>query len=229
MAGWPDCATAAARPRCPGQRSPAPRHRTGSPSAPAPASAPPEEATIAASVPPGETTIPASAPPGEATIPAADLILIDVPTQTLTLLSAGAVCARWVVSTARHGVGERAGSECTPRGRHRVGMKIGAGAPLHAVFVGRRATGEIWSPALAAAHPGRDFILTRILWLEGLEPGRNQGGEVDTRARYIYIHGAPADAIMGLPGSRGCVRMHGADILELFERTPVGCAVEICG
>ncbi len=159
----------------------------------------------------------------------ADQIRIDVPDQTLSLHAGGVELARWSVSTARNGVGEHAGSECTPRGLHRVSEKIGSGAPLHAVFVGRQPTGEIWSPALAAEHPGRDWILTRILWLEGCEPGRNQGGTVDTRARYIYIHGAPADAVMGVPGSRGCVRMHGPDIIELFERTPVGCVVEICG
>jgi len=165
----------------------------------------------------------------EADAPAADLIRIDVPAQTLTLLAGTRVLGHWCVSTARNGLGERAGSECTPRGRHRVSEKIGADAPLHAVFVGRRPTGEIWSPALAAAHPGRDFILTRILWLEGGEPGRNQGGELDTRARFIYIHGAPSDATMGVPGSRGCVRMHGPDIVQLFARTPVGCTVEILG
>jgi len=162
-------------------------------------------------------------------MPIADLIRIDVPTQTLTLYASGEEFARWRVSTARNGLGEREGSECTPRGLHRVAQKIGHDAPLHTVFVGRRPTGETWSPALAGAHPGRDWILTRILWLAGCEAGHNQGGSVDTYARYIYIHGAPDDARMGVPGSRGCVRMLGPDIIELFERTPEGCAVEILG
>jgi hypothetical protein len=157
------------------------------------------------------------------------LIRIDIPAQTLCLHVDGEPGGRWLVSTARNGVGEVEGSECTPRGLHRICEKIGAGSPPHTVFVGRRPTGEIWSPALAARHPGRDWILTRILWLEGCEPGRNRGGAVDSRARYIYIHGAPDDAVMGVPGSRGCVRMRAADIIELFDRTPLGAAVEISG
>jgi hypothetical protein len=159
----------------------------------------------------------------------ADLIRIHVPSQTLTLLTGSEVMAQWRVSTARNGVGEQQGSECTPRGLHRVAEKIGADAPMHTVFVGRRPTGETWSAALAAQHPERDWILTRILRLEGCEPGRNQGGSVDTFARYIYIHGAPDDATMGVPGSHGCIRMSGSDIITLFDLTPVGCAVEILG
>lgn len=127
---------------------------------------------------------------------------------------------RYPVSTSRNGVGEKNGSYCTPRGRHIVRAKIGAGQPLNAVFVRRRPTGEVWTPALHAAHPGRDWILTRILWLSGCEPGFNRLGEVDTMRRYIYIHGSPETAEMGRPGSIGCIRMRGEDILELFERVP---------
>lgn len=127
---------------------------------------------------------------------------------------------RYRVSTSRNGVGEKNGSYCTPRGRHIVRAKIGAGQPLNAVFVRRRPTGEVWTPALHAAHPGRDWILTRILWLSGCEPGFNRLGEVDTMRRYIYIHGSPEVAQMGQPGSIGCIRMRGEDILELFERVP---------
>ena len=116
---------------------------------------------------------------------------------------------------------------CTPRGRHIVRAKIGAGQPSGAVFVRRRPTGEIWTPALHAAHPGRDWILTRILWLSGCEPGFNRLGEVDTMRRYIYIHGAPELADMGKPGSIGCVRMRNAELIELFELVPPYTAVEI--
>src|SRR5690606_7361302 len=131
------------------------------------------------------------------------------------------------VSTAANGAGEREGSGCTPRGRHVVRARIGAGAPPGAVFRGRRPTGEVWSPELAAQHPERDWILSRILWLSGCEPGFNRLGEVDTMRRYIYIHGTPNDQPMGVPLSHGCVRMRNADVIELFERVPVGTEVLI--
>jgi len=129
------------------------------------------------------------------------------------------------VSTSKNGLGERNGSFCTPRGRHIVRARIGAGQPLNTVFVRRRPTGEIWTPELHVTHPGRDWILTRILWLSGCEVGFNRLGELDTMRRYIYIHGAPASVPMGVPGSIGCIRMRGEEVLELFERvspyTPV--------
>lgn len=127
---------------------------------------------------------------------------------------------RYRISSSRNGLGEKNGSFCTPRGRHIVRAKIGAGQPMNTVFVRRRPTGEIWTPALHAAHPGRDWILTRILWLSGCEPGFNRLGDVDTMRRYIYIHGAPELAEMGRPGSIGCIRMRGEDILALFDRVP---------
>ena len=131
------------------------------------------------------------------------------------------------MSTSKNGPGERNGSFCTPRGRHIVRAKIGAGQPPNTVFVRRRPTGELWSPALHARYPGRDWILTRILWLSGCEPGFNRLGEVDTMRRYIYIHGSPDSAEMGIPGSIGCVRMRNADIVELFDLVPAGTPVEI--
>jgi hypothetical protein len=155
------------------------------------------------------------------------LLRIDLSAQTLELWAGGALRARYPVSTAANGAGERRGSGCTPRGRHRVRLKIGAGCPANAVFVGRRPTGELYSPALAAAEPGRDWILARILWLTGTESGRNRGGEVDTLRRYIYIHGCPDVAPMGVPCSHGCIRMRNADLLTLFDRVPVGAAVDI--
>lgn len=129
------------------------------------------------------------------------------------------------VSTARNGPGERMGSECTPRGRHIVRAKIGAGAPVGSVFVGRRVTGERFHPDLRAQYPDRDWILTRILWLSGVEPGRNRLGSVDTMRRFIYIHGCPDDVTLGKPGSHGCVRMGNDELIELFDRVPVGIPV----
>lgn len=154
-------------------------------------------------------------------------IEIDVATQELALLDGARVLRHYSVSTARNGLGERNGSFCTPRGLHIVRAKIGAGQPLNAVFVRRRPTGEIWTPELHARYPGRDWILTRILWLSGCEPGFNRLGDVDTMRRYIYIHGAPDTAEMGKPGSIGCVRMKGPDVLELFDLVPARVPVTI--
>jgi lipoprotein-anchoring transpeptidase ErfK/SrfK len=154
-------------------------------------------------------------------------IEIDIGEQRLRLLEGGTVTLDMAVSTARNGPGERINSECTPRGAHVIRARIGAGCPVNTVFVGRRPTGEIYTPELDARCPGRDWILTRILWLSGLEPGRNRLGEVDSMRRYIYIHGSPDRVEMGKPGSRGCVRMRNDDIIALFERVPAGMRVEI--
>ncbi|MFZ5658898.1 MAG: L,D-transpeptidase family protein [Pseudomonadota bacterium] len=151
-------------------------------------------------------------------------------TQRLFLRDAdGGSLASYPVSTAANGLGETAGSYRTPRGRHYVRARIGAGLPLDAVLVGRRWTGEIYTTALGHAHPGRDWILTRILWLCGLEPGFNRGGAVDTFRRYIYIHGTPDLDLLGTPASHGCIRMDSRDVLALFDRTPAGTPVTIDG
>jgi L,D-transpeptidase YbiS len=157
-------------------------------------------------------------------------IRIAIPEQTLELFDdSGALLRRYLVSTSSRGAGERNGSYCTPRGRHVIRAKIGAGAPLNTVFAERRPTGEIYSPELAARHPGRDWILTRILWLSGCEPGFNRLGEVDTMRRFIYIHGSPDTAVMGKPGSIGCVRMHNRDLVELFDLVSAGTPVNLVG
>lgn len=155
------------------------------------------------------------------------LIRISISDQRLTLAVGEQLLAVYPVSTARNGPGERRGSGCTPRGWHRIRLKIGAGLPLDTVFVGRRPTGEIYSPELAAHYPERDWILTRILWLTGLELGRNRGGECDTLRRFIYIHGCPDTAPLGVPLSHGCIRMHNQDLLALFEEVAAGDRVLI--
>ena len=155
-------------------------------------------------------------------------IEISIPEQTLVLKSSEEkTIRRYSISTSRNGPGEREGSFCTPRGEHIVRAKIGEGQPLNTVFVRRRPTGEIWTPELAGRFPGRDWILTRILWLSGCEPGRNRLGEVDTMQRYIYIHGSPDAVEMGKPGSIGCIRMRNQDVVELFELVPPGTVVSI--
>ena len=153
---------------------------------------------------------------------------VSIADQTLTLFDDNdAVVKRYSVSTAAKGAGEQMGSYQTPRGRHRIRARIGDGLPLGAVLRGRRPTGEICTPELMAAQPGKDWILTRILWLCGEEPGFNRGGDVDTMRRYVYIHGTPDDTELGVPGSHGCIRMRNTELVELFDRVPVGTPVLI--
>ena len=154
-------------------------------------------------------------------------IRVDLRLQRLDLLEGDQFLASYPVSTAAKGAGEREGSERTPRGLHEIRAKIGAGAPMSAVFVGRRPTGEICTPEMVRAEPQRDWILTRILWLRGLEPGKNRFGTVDTMRRYIYIHGTPHEATLGIPASHGCIRMRSADVIELFDSVEPGMPVEI--
>lgn len=155
-------------------------------------------------------------------------ILIHISTQVLELFDdGGKLLRRYLVSTGANGVGEENGSFCTPRGKHVIRAKIGASQPENTVFVQRRPTGEIFTPELGARHPGRDWILTRILWLSGCESGFNRSGSCDTMRRYIYIHGTPESTPLGKPGSRGCVRMRNAELIELFEQVAVGTEVEI--
>jgi len=155
-------------------------------------------------------------------------IAIHIQNQTLELLDHnGKLLHRYSISTGANGAGEENGSFCTPRGKHVIRAKIGAGQPENAVFVKRRPTGEVYTPQLGAQHPGRDWILTRILWLSGCESGYNRSGSCDTMRRYIYIHGTPDSTPLGTPGSRGCVRMRNADLMQLFELVKAGTEVEI--
>lgn len=155
-------------------------------------------------------------------------IEISIPQQRLNLLDdGGVIIASYSISTAARGAGCIKNSECTPIGRHIIRAKIGGTDKINAVFVGRRATGEICTPDLMATHPNRDWILTRILWLSGTEIGKNRLGHVDTMQRYIYIHGTPDSTVMGREGSHGCIRMRNADIVELFDLVKVGTLVLI--
>jgi len=131
----------------------------------------------------------------------------------------------YLISTGKNGLGEQEGSECTPRGWHSIHSRIGLDAAVNSVFISRQWTGEIYSQDLAELFPRRDWILTRILQLEGLEEGRNKGGNVDSLQRYIYIHGTPDTTELGKPGSRGCIRMRNADVIELANWVEVGTPV----
>lgn len=152
---------------------------------------------------------------------------VDTHRQVLEWIENETVIYVWPVSTAKNGLGEERGSEKTPRGWHQIRAKIGEGQPLNAVFRGRRPTGEIYGDALNAQYPNRDWILTRILWLGGLEAGINRYGAVDTTWRYIYIHGSPDHGVTGEPLSHGCIRMKSVDMLDLFDRVPIGLRILI--
>jgi len=166
---------------------------------------------------------------GEPDRPRGDVLVVRVSlsAQTLALTTGDQVLQEYPVSTARNGAGEQMDSECTPRGWHVIRARIGASSLSNTVFVGRRPTGEFYTEELRRVEPQRDWILTRILWLSGLEPGRNRLGSVDSMRRYIYVHGAPDDVAMGVPGSRGCIRMTNADVMDLFERVSVGTRILI--
>jgi len=151
---------------------------------------------------------------------------IHIASQRLELITENGV-QTWPVSTAARGVGEQKGSYCTPRGAHVIRARIGADCPINSVFVGRRATGEIYTPELGRAQPDRDWILTRILWLSGREPGFNRLGDCDTMQRYIYIHGTPDEVFAPRPLSHGCIRMRNADLMALFAQVSAGTPVLI--
>ena len=158
-------------------------------------------------------------------------LVVNISVQTLTLYRNNKKINQYLVSTAKNGVGSQQDSGCTPLGQHVIAAKIGANAPINAVFIGRVPTGEIYNEALGTLHPERDWILSRILWLSGMEEGLNKGsnsqGGCDTYQRYIYIHGTPDSEPMGVPLSHGCVRMRNQDIIALFEQVTEGTTVVI--
>ncbi|MFV2061668.1 MAG: L,D-transpeptidase family protein [Gammaproteobacteria bacterium] len=154
-------------------------------------------------------------------------LIVNIATQELHVHQENNLIKTIAISTAKNGVGEINGSECTPRGRHKIRAKIGLNSPVNTVFVGRRGTNEIYSPNLRLQFPQRDWILTRIMWLSGLEIQKNRFGNVDTMKRYIYIHGCPDEDEMGIPSSHGCIKMRNNDVIELFDLVNIGTIVTI--
>lgn len=152
---------------------------------------------------------------------------ISICKQQLDLIVKGDSVKTYSVSTARNGAGEEMGSECTPTGWHKIRVKIGEELTLNSVFVSRRPTGEIYTADLKNKFPLRDWVLSRILWLGGMEPGKNRYGQVDSTWRYIYIHGCPDELMQGKPESHGCIRMKNSDVVDLFDRVDVGLKVLI--
>jgi len=139
------------------------------------------------------------------------MITISIADQTLEYQG-----KTYSISSAKNGVGEVGGSYCTPTGQLKISEKIGDNLEVGSVLVARVPTGEIFSKELFDKNPDRDWILTRILWLEGLEVHNN-----NTKGRYIYIHGSPDETPMGVPGSKGCIRMHNEDVIELFDHVQI--------
>jgi len=155
-------------------------------------------------------------------------IIIDPLSQRLSLFGPDGIGIKsYVISTAANGLGETIHSEKTPRGLHKIRAKIGEGTPIYTVFKGRRPTGDIYSTGLESRYPKRDWILSRILWLSGIERHFNRLGSVDSLRRYIYIHGFPDHHVKGVPESHGCIRMKNHDIIELFDLVNVGTIIEI--
>jgi len=151
-------------------------------------------------------------------------LLVDTAVQQLFLVRESTVLNRWPVSTAEVGLDNRENSGGTPPGVHRVARKIGSGAPDGTIFESRKATGETWTPAWNndSARLEKDLILSRILILDGLEPGLNQGPGIDSRDRYIYVHGTNREDLIGQPAGGGCVRMVNKSIITLFDQVEEG-------
>ena len=154
-------------------------------------------------------------------------IYVNCQCQYIELRDGNSTVFQLPVSTSTKGLGEAIGSEKTPRGRHRIAAMIGGGMPEQTVFVGREPTGEMLSAELRSREPDRDWIVSRILWLEGLDEGVNSGGEVDTFSRFIYIHGTAEVERLGVPCSHGCIRMRPEDIMLLYDKVKIGCNVLI--
>ena len=156
------------------------------------------------------------------------VILVDTTIQRLLLIEYGEVVANWVISSAEAGLGSRKGSNKTPLGVHRVAKRYGDAAPLGAIFKARRNTGRIAEILTAPGVRSRaDNVTTRILWLDGLEPGLNKGSNVDSFERYIYIHGTDEEGRLGAPASHGCIRMSNQDVVDLYARVGVDTLVVI--
>jgi len=145
-------------------------------------------------------------------------ILVSVADQSMELFRKSILIGRFPVSTSKFGLGDRPGSRATPLGRMEVARKIGTNAPLGAVFKSRRQTGEVLKPDA----PGRDPIVTRIIWLKGLEYQNRHAFD-----RCIYIHGTPEERNLGRPASFGCIRMRSCDVKELFEIVGLGATVDV--
>jgi hypothetical protein len=158
----------------------------------------------------------------------AKLLIVDAGAQRMYLVEQGQPIGGWVISTATNGVGSEKGSDKTPLGLHKISEKIGDGAALGTIFKSRQNTGkQVEILTAPGADSKDDYVTSRIMWLEGLEPGVNKGGDVDSKERYIYIHGTGEEGKLGTPASHGCIRMKNADVINLFNRVDENTLVYI--
>lgn len=156
------------------------------------------------------------------------VILVDPVTQRLLLIEYGQVVGSWLVSTAQAGLGNRKGSYQTPPGVHRIKQRYGDDVVPGTIFKARQSTGRVAEILTEPdARSDADNITTRILWLDGLQPGVNKGGDIDSFERYIYIHGTDEEGRLGQPASHGCIRMANPDVIELYERVGIDTLVVI--
>jgi len=154
-------------------------------------------------------------------------LVVSVAQQRLSLMRGNQLIKEYPVSTSRYGTGSEDGSFRTPLGAHRIREKHGAGEPVNQVFTGRQPIGVLDDLLASGQALPDDIITSRILWLEGLEPGTNCGEGIDSYARYIYIHGTNEEQQIGTPASHGCIRMRNRDVIELFDQVETGTRVDI--
>lgn len=152
-------------------------------------------------------------------------LLVNIGKQEMYLVRNDAIEKTYRISSGKTGAGNQAGSGKTPLGVHCVSEKFGAGAKPNTIFVGRKDTGKAATVYTNAVDTEEDHVTSRILWLEGLEPGINSGKGIDSKQRFIYIHGTPEEGLIGKPASHGCIRMYNKDVIELFDLVQVGTPV----
>lgn len=154
-----------------------------------------------------------------------DILYVSVERQRLYHINNGKLVGEHPIATASNGLGSQRDSYRTPTGLHRIARKIGSDVPPFGILKDRIFTGELADPDFAGVD--KDWITSRVLWLEGLEPGHNKGGDVDSYERFIYIHGTANERSIGTPSSRGCIRMLNADVIALYDKVPEGTLVVV--
>jgi lipoprotein-anchoring transpeptidase ErfK/SrfK len=155
------------------------------------------------------------------------IVLVNIAQQQMLIVSNNTMLKTYTVSTAKAGIGAEKNSNKTPLGVHRIKNKMGDKEPLGTIFFARQASGQIAEIYTDTTDTPKDYVTTRILWLDGLEPGKNKGGKVDSYERYIYIHGTHEEGLLGKPMSMGCIRMKNKDVIEIFNLVKEGTLVSI--